>query len=496
LSFERKIAPDEIQAALNRIGDQQSLLTTTNAEEKLERAYDLILNRIENHPQIAAVEQLLVWIVCARRPLTVSELQHTLLIEHDNGRLDMGNVADIDDMVSSCYGLVTIEDESGIVRLVHSTAQDYLEQLLASSRLEKESHITKICVTYLSHNVFGSGRCLTDGEYEKRVAEHKFFQYAARYWGHHARGLKVPQLKTVVEFLGRQPQVEAASQALLLCNERYSARYPRYSQKVPSNLSGRHLLAYFGLEEAVQWALSREGSSVWSARNRHGLTPMAWAAACGQDSVVKLLADTIEGSADLEDKEGRTPLSWAAENGHTTTVASLLAKGVCPDSRGSHGRSLGRSPLSYAAHEGHDGVVELLLQFSEDKKVDVNSLDGSGWTPLNWAAGYNLNSAGVDSRTPLMWAAEWGCDWVVSRLLATGQADVNARDACWRTALHWAAEFGHDEIVRQLLDTDQVDIDSQDLKGDTPQDLAELVGESTAVLFKAARSMRTTAFRA
>ncbi len=43
----------------------------------------------------------------------------------------------------------------------------------------------------------------------------------------------------------------------------------------------------------------------------------------------------------------------------------------------------GWTPLSTAAHEGHREVAELLIA----EGADVNEMNGSGETPLNWAKG-------------------------------------------------------------------------------------------------------------
>ena len=73
-------------------------------------------------------KQVLLWITCAMRPLTTSELQHALAVELDESELDKDNLPEIEDMVSVCAGLVTVDEESNIIHLVHYTTQEYFER--------------------------------------------------------------------------------------------------------------------------------------------------------------------------------------------------------------------------------------------------------------------------------------------------------------------------------------------------------------------------------
>jgi len=72
--------------------------------------------------------QVLLWITCAKRPLNCIELQHALAVELSDVELGEDNLQDIDEMISSCAGLVTTDDESHIIRLVHYTTQEYFER--------------------------------------------------------------------------------------------------------------------------------------------------------------------------------------------------------------------------------------------------------------------------------------------------------------------------------------------------------------------------------
>lgn len=73
-------------------------------------------------------ENILVWITCTRRPLTILELQHVLAVEPNTRELDQRNLPEIDDMVSTCAGLVTVDEQSRVVRLVHYTAPEYFDR--------------------------------------------------------------------------------------------------------------------------------------------------------------------------------------------------------------------------------------------------------------------------------------------------------------------------------------------------------------------------------
>jgi hypothetical protein len=108
-------------------------------------------------------------------------------VEVGESALDEDNLPQIEDMVSVCAGLVTVDDESHIIRLVHYTTQEYFERMQKDWSPNAETEITTTCVTYLSFNVFDSGFCQTDEEFEERLWSNPLYNYAAHNWGCHAR---------------------------------------------------------------------------------------------------------------------------------------------------------------------------------------------------------------------------------------------------------------------------------------------------------------------
>jgi len=416
--------------------------------------YKNVMERIQGQGMdiTGLAKQVLSWITCAKRPLTTSELQHALAVEVGEPELEGDNLPEIEDIVSVCAGLVGVDEESGTIRLVHYTTQEYFERTQKDWFPNAESDITTTCVTYLSFSVFGSGFCQTDSEFEERLRSNKLYDYAARNWGYHARKVQTVSPE-VIDFLESKAKVEASSQAMLAI-KRYS--HPQYSQEFPRQMTGLHLAAYFGLEEVVNVVLSSRRNL--DLTDSYGRTPLSYAAENGHEAVVKLL---LEKGADVESKDrkyGQTPLSWAAEKGHEAVVKLLLEKGADVESKDSLSS---QTPLSWAAEKGHEAVVKLLLE----KGADVESENQSGRTPLSWTAGNGheavvklLLEKGADleskdteyGRTPLAWAAGNGHEAAVKLLLEKG-ADVESEDRLYgQTPLSWAAENGHEAVVKLL----------------------------------------------
>ncbi|KAI1859367.1 hypothetical protein JX265_010370 [Neoarthrinium moseri] len=483
----------------------QDLTTgSRSSEAAYNSAYDDTMLRIEGQlkGQAARAKEVMMWITCAKRPLTKTELQHALAVEIGEAKLDEDNMTHVQDLVSVCAGLVTIDEESNVVRLVHYTAQEYFEN--TQGRWFPSAHLTltATCTTYLSFEAFAGGRCQNDEELEKRLEQHRLYQYAARHWGDHARVAR--SCEQIVGFLQKTAHINASAQS-------YFADRGWHLGGPPNYIEATHLAAIFGLEDALfaVWNLENR-----DARDSNGRTPLSWAAENGHTKVVKLLLETKEVEVNSKDTEyGRTPLSWAAKNGHYEVVELLLeTEQVEVDSKDNYGQT----PLSWATENGHYEMVKLLL---ETKEVEVNSKDTEyGQTPLSWVAGngyikvvkllletkeveaaknghyevvellLETEQVEVDSKnnynqTPLSWAAENGHTKVVKLLLETKEVEVNSKDNYGQTPLSWAAENGHYEVVKLLLETKEVEVDSKDTEyGRTP--LSWVAGNGHAEVVK------------
>jgi hypothetical protein len=124
--------------------------------DALDQAYEEAMKRIQS--QEAGFHELakrvLSWITCARRPLTTLELRHALAVEVGDSELGEDNLQEIGEIVSVCASLVSIDEKSDIIRLVHYTTQEYFERTQTSWFPEAHRDIARTCITYLSFDTF------------------------------------------------------------------------------------------------------------------------------------------------------------------------------------------------------------------------------------------------------------------------------------------------------------------------------------------------------
>jgi hypothetical protein len=199
--------PKAIRAALKNL---------TTGYRAYDYAYEDAMGRINGQikDQKDLAKQVLSWITYAKRPLTITELQYILGIEVGEPQLDEDNLPDIENIVSVYTGLVIIDEESGIIRLVHYIIQEYFERMQRQWFPNTQANITTICVSYLSFDEFESGICQNDNEFEQRLQSNKLYDYTVYNWGYYTREA-LTSCEGVIEFLQRQAQVEASSQALM-----------------------------------------------------------------------------------------------------------------------------------------------------------------------------------------------------------------------------------------------------------------------------------------
>jgi len=429
-----------------------SLLKLPTGTDVYDRAYRDAMNRIERQleDQTQLAKLALLWITCAKRPITSLELQHALAVEVGESTLDQDNLPQVEDILSVSAGLIAIDDKSGIIRLVHHTTQEYFERTQKQWFPAAEIKIATICIAYLSFNIFEAGFCDSNEAFEERLRSNPLYDYAAHNWGHHARDSSI-FYDGAIEFLEDMEKVNASAQALTAVRGSWNSRY---SQDVPKQMVGLHLAAYFGIQEARYLLQRRQSVDV---SDSFGRTPLLWAAAKGHEAAVQLFLDK-DANFEAKDNDGRTPLAWAAMSGHEAVILLLLDKGADFEAKDKYGWT----PLWWAVMNGHEAIIRLLL----DTGVEFEVKDSWDQTPLSFAAekgleasiqllldkGADFEARDYNGQTPLSWAARKGHKGIVQLLLDKG-ANFEAKDRWGFTPLSWAAEREHEAVIQLLLNS-------------------------------------------
>nr|XP_042127096.1 inversin isoform X4 [Peromyscus maniculatus bairdii] len=240
-----------------------------------------------------------------------------------------------------------------------------------------------------------------------------------------------------------------------------------------------HWSAYYNNPEHAKLLIKHDSNI--GIPDIEGKIPLHWAANHKDPSAVHTVrcildAAPTESLLNWQDYEGRTPLHFAVADGNLTVVDVLTSYESCNITSYDN---LFRTPLHWAALLGHAQIVHLLL---ERNKSGTIPSDSQGATPLHYAAQSNFaetvqvflkhpsvkDDSDLEGRTSFMWAAGKGSDDVLRTMLSLkSDIDINMADKYGGTALHAAALSGHVSTVKLLLDND-AQVDATDVMKHTP----------------------------
>ncbi|MCJ1465053.1 hypothetical protein MMC07_003669 [Pseudocyphellaria aurata] len=457
--------------------------------------------------------KILSLVTSARRPLTLTELQHALAIEPGDHEFDPDRDFDRELILEVTKGLLTIDDgddANSYVRFFHLTLQKYLDESRDHWFPHAEFDMATACLTCLLYNDFAQ-RSEQEEDLEATLEDNPFAGYALQLWGEHVGNtLSVSSIEDLTfEFLEDRDRLAAFIQAAW-----YSGGQNFSSWDVRRDVDAMHVCAWFGLSSLIL-KLGLENYDIDVPEQTYGQTPLFYACKRGHVEAARQL---LELGADVNavSEKGKTPLFEAIEANQREMVDLLLRRSeLCINVGNSrnHDRTAliiatqldldemitailkredidvnvddadGYAALSLAAAKGSDKIVEALLT---KPQINVNSVDvAGGRSALMLVAegnqakgceiirvlmehGANPNLRGHHrGRTALSAAVEKGHIQVVETLLEFNQTDFFCKDDDGRGLLHDASKSGHADIIR-LLKAKNLDLNLQDINGFTP----------------------------
>ncbi|KAI9667659.1 MAG: hypothetical protein M1821_000476 [Bathelium mastoideum] len=349
----------------------------------LEDVYGETIKRIEKQlsEDRLLARRAIYWISHAERLLTVGELCCALAIKPGDRALNIDNIYGVDDIISVCAGLVTVDMETSVIRFVHYTIQKYLECIRLEWDPIAQEEIAMACLTYLSFDAFKSGSSPSDITFEHKLGENELLDYAAQYWAEHVRPVESSVSDLALAFFYDRALVDCTIQVASVSgyeDHGYSGRFPRRT-------TGLHLTAKHGLRFLTRTLLIREyddGNNDIDARDSYQKTPLFYAAEQGHEQIVQLLLD-MGANFNAQCGEHGNALQAALKGGHEAVVKLLQDSIADVDGQGGeHG-----STLLHAVSKGSQEVV-VKLQLDDEEAIRlirrVSSIVSIGIMPTDY----------------------------------------------------------------------------------------------------------------
>ncbi|CCX16348.1 Similar to ankyrin [Exophiala dermatitidis NIH/UT8656]; acc. no. EHY59712 [Pyronema omphalodes CBS 100304] len=148
----------QIQSVLEQtsIADRKAALD--KMPEKLDAAFRVTIDRIERQTPARSKlgMRVLKWTFLALRQLKTIELRHAFAtIDCTSDTLDLDALPFEKFLTECCYGLVIIDKEISLIRLVHKSLHDYLKQKYEAEKVFMDGHceIARTCLVYMGFRI-------------------------------------------------------------------------------------------------------------------------------------------------------------------------------------------------------------------------------------------------------------------------------------------------------------------------------------------------------
>ncbi|KAJ7336844.1 hypothetical protein DFH08DRAFT_749106, partial [Mycena albidolilacea] len=294
----------EIQGALEAL--------SASIDDSYKNAMEWIEEQDEEKRQIAY--STLTWVANAKRPLTIGELQTALAVEPGAKSLNEDNILKIEVILGTCAGLVLVDEQLSVVRLVHDTAQQYLDSVQAQKFPNAQIEIARSLLTYMTFNEFQS---LEHSEILWSDDSPPLFNYS-QYCLAHAAGPHEGELRyMILQFLDWAVLQTESLRVLWNSPPWDSWQF----EDCPAEPSVLWFAAAANLVETVKFLLA-----VLPVQQAHS-PELAAASYYGHLEMVKLL---VQHGADVNavDESSGSPLEAAAYGGHIDVVQFLIEVGA------------------------------------------------------------------------------------------------------------------------------------------------------------------------
>ncbi|RYC57697.1 hypothetical protein CHU98_g8515 [Xylaria longipes] len=470
--------------------------------EEVDGQYSMYFDRVRSRPRSKLALEAIQWVSCAYRPLQIHELLEALSVRPGDLNLDPTGMPSMEKIIQAAGGLLVLDADSNIVRLVHDSLRDYLHRNQADILGTPHLFILDTITTYLEFQAFDNKQyqIISENwlEIELLKSSHKLLDYACRYWNFHLRsihsseqhaGLRVTnrfaessallRITTSIRLGSAVSGLTAFHVAVLWEDSALASDImSKATALTPIQLHDKemtplHIAARFNNVACAE--LSLKVCSDITAKDHAGCTPLHTSASYGSEAVLAFLLEFAvklynpDAIIDCSDQQGWTPLHWTLSNGHLKCVTQLLSHGANPNARTVSGQTavhfaivscpLGLRPLQKAGatFDGHTKTGSTALHVActlgdidDDLRPVLQTLDPK---KQDWDGVAPLHEL-VRSKTPSIAFVKW--------LIDLG-ADLNVQDKHGLTPLHSSLSKQDYQTAEYLLSQGaRIDCESRD----------------------------------
>ncbi|KAL6892133.1 ankyrin [Trichoderma evansii] len=402
----------------------------TNVAGAFQASFHQITKKNEQF-DLDLAKHALTWIVHAKMSLSVDQILESFAIQYSKGKHYRDSRPTTERLISAVAGLVVVDTDKNIVRLVHESAKDQLQK---KNILHENADliIIKTCLA-----------CLLRATDDTGVDEQKtLLSYAANYWTSHL-GPKYQDTdeeadKFIKEFLNDSTKLTRAFNLI-----------PDTLGSGLTGMTGLHAAVYFGLCSYAE-SLIKSHVNI-NAQCVDGQTALHWAVRFRRHSLLKVLL-LNSANTNIRDKENNTPLHRAIMvpgRAGIRIVQDLLNGGARPDIPGARGLTALSSTIKY----GPTATAEILLESLKDVNTEISG----GYNSLAELFQYDYREAilgrAANNLGQLDYAADKHVKYLINVVLNLG-IDLNrptSRD--WLPLIH-AVHTENPSRVRHLLERD------------------------------------------
>ncbi|KAH6879689.1 ankyrin repeat-containing domain protein [Coprinopsis sp. MPI-PUGE-AT-0042] len=368
------------------------------------KTWERILGQGPKHSNLAKL--VLLWITHAHGEITIDTLRHAVATSPETHAFEPKRMVPEAIILSVCCGLVSVDEKTKLVRLVHYTIQDAILPQIGEAFPCPHAILAHVCIEHLKtsdfpHYRLGAVTGDVDKNLETRLLYDPLLAYSHWSWVHHIRQCHSDTSVMV-----------AVASLVLSCTN-----YPCWNSEFDVDFGGPlHVAAFYGLEHLIPPAARLQSSNDRTVV--HQRSPLMLAVWNGHIACTNALLLQPGIDVNQSDEFQMNPLMIAAIRGDNECVQALMK---APDIDINAAGWENRTALIFAAHQGHIDTVKLLLG---SPNIDINATD-------EW------------DNTALKHALYMGHTEVVQLLLGLPFIDVHATDKDGQTALIDAAHEGH-----------------------------------------------------